>query len=419
MQLFYFQYKQKNIFLKVEIGKEVPSNIYTDDCRLRQVLMNLLGNAFKFTFKGGVMVRVAQDPECPDSLLVAVSDTGVGIRDNDKNKLFKIYGKLDDRENINRNGVGLGLAISNTLAALLGGQTSERGIEMTSAYGLGTTFWFKLKKNLRQFLDEHGHVQKTEVPIMIILEKEDGSLEEEADVLDDEDDVSEEIFPSEREDSSSPNQFESKLASFRFLMPPGLPEIDTPNESLMDDSPSTARKFFFDKSVRKGPSKSNFSSQFMNMGDINISVERSSKQKNYILVVDDNPFNLLVADNYIKEAGFHCKVAKNGLEAIELVKSDNNGANSFKVIFMDCEMPIMDGFEATKILRERMDKDEISKIPIVALTSHGQDDEIKKCLECGMVDFLPKPLTLNALMSVLSKLNVNFSSEKIASRDSD
>ena len=140
VQLFYFQYKQKNIFLKVEIGKEVPSNIYTDDCRFRQVLMNLLGNASKFTFKGGVMLRVTQDPECPDSLLIAVSDTGVGIRDSDKNKLFKIYGKLDDSENINRNGVELGLAISNTLAALLGGQTSEKGIEMISTYGLGTTF---------------------------------------------------------------------------------------------------------------------------------------------------------------------------------------------------------------------------------------------------------------------------------------
>ena len=148
-QLFVFQCTHKNIYLKVKIDQNVPKTVYTDENRLKQIFINLIGNALKFTMTGGITVEVAQDPDEHQTLQLSVCDTGIGIKEEDQGKLFKMYGKLDDSKNVNKNGVGLGLTISDTLANILSGKERERGIEVTSIYGQGSRFWFRIIKDLR------------------------------------------------------------------------------------------------------------------------------------------------------------------------------------------------------------------------------------------------------------------------------
>jgi len=129
-------------------------------------------------------------------------------------------------------------------------------------------------------------------------------------------------------------------------------------------------------------------------------------QKKCVLLVEDNMFNSMVAENHIKNAGYLCKTAGNGQEAIEVVKA--HAANvSFKVILMDCQMPIMDGFETTRVLREMMDRKEIPEIPIVALTANHSDEDINRCYQSGMNACLLKPLQKSLLLDTLNKIQAN------------
>ena len=119
-----------------------------------------------------------------------------------------------------------------------------------------------------------------------------------------------------------------------------------------------------------------------------------------VIIVDDNPFNLFIAEILIKDLGYLTKTAKGSHEAIE-IKSCSKEGQKIKMILMDCEMPIMDGFETTKILMKMMDKGEIQKAPIIALTAHSNQTDIERCFECGMVGYLAKPLQKQKLQGVL------------------
>jgi len=137
MKLFQYQCNQKGIFLKEDISEEVPERIFTDEGRMKQILINLIGNAIRFTFKGGISIQLKQDPGDLDHLLIKVSDTGIGIKEEDKDKLFKMYGKLENSQGVNKNGVGLGLTISEALVKML-----NHGIHLESEYGVGTMIHF-------------------------------------------------------------------------------------------------------------------------------------------------------------------------------------------------------------------------------------------------------------------------------------
>jgi len=144
-----FQCSQKNLQLIFDIDPEIPNTVHTDKNRLNQILINLLNNALKFTYYGSIMLRVKNDPADRNSLLFGVADTGIGIKDEDKEKLFKMYGRVDQADtNINTQGVGLGLAISNELVRLLNPHQSLSGIQFKSQYSQGTTFTFSILKTL-------------------------------------------------------------------------------------------------------------------------------------------------------------------------------------------------------------------------------------------------------------------------------
>jgi signal transduction histidine kinase/CheY-like chemotaxis protein len=429
VQLFKFQCSEKKIELKVVVSENVPECITSDENRLKQILINLIGNAIKFTFKGGITIEADQDPEDPKQLEVSVSDTGIGIRDDDKPKLFKMYGKLDDAEGVNKNGIGLGLTISSTLASLLNGRSSDKGIELASKLGEGSKFSFKVHKDLEslksvssdQNLDrlaggkkgdrEKGERKNSSAMDLIHEHKLENSV------------TCGEI---NEEDTGSMVRLEEKLASYsNFPQKETLRDIKR-KSTYSRQSPSRIDHFSIaidDKSIMttsaiaKRPSFSKQPSQEplnqsgtepnvnekMDINNHTFLKLKSLNENECILVVDDNPFNLLVAKNLIKELGYVVKAATGGHEAIEMVKTSLKDGETIKVIFMDCQMPIMDGFETTRSLKKMMENDEIPVIPILAWTANNGEEDVRRCYESGMSGYLMKPTTQAAILKAISQ----------------
>ena len=148
LALFSFQANQKNVKLSAFIENNTPSHIITDENRLKQVLINLVFNPLKSTSSGSIVINVSLQSQ--DHLKFSISDTGRGIKKDDLGKIFQMYGKLEDKEGFNKNGVGLGLTISNNIVKLLANQ--QNGITVDSQYGSGSSFAFLVHKSLNQAL---------------------------------------------------------------------------------------------------------------------------------------------------------------------------------------------------------------------------------------------------------------------------
>ena len=410
-RLFNYQYSQKGIYLKLDVNETLLTVVNTDENRLKQILINLIANAIKFTFKGGIRITIDQDPADNECLQIAVIDTGMGIKDEDKGRLFKMYGKLEDEEGVNKNGVGLGLTISNALVMMLNGQETGKGMEIESKYGEGCKFYFKILKDLSGRLDKESVIiedneitsqKKMNTSLNVIAHlATDGGFMEKADT-----DVKLLSLNSlDEKGDFMIDPIETKLATHTFL------QVHTRKESLNDDR--RLDPFF---KVLRTPISSQIEICIQEESKLlespngrqietNIKVDYHSATKiPTLLVVDDNPFNLLVARNLMKNLKYNIKTANGGQEAIDLVKMSYKEGETIKAIFMDCQMPIMDGFETTETLREMMSEEKIPKTPILAWSANNSEKDIKRCYECGMVGHLTKPTTQDDIARVLSEL---------------
>jgi len=425
-KLFYFQCQQKRITLKLDIDSSAPEHIFTDENRLKQILINLIGNALKFTMKGGITVKVYQDPADQDAIEIKVIDTGIGIRKDDLCKLFQKFGRLKDGENVNKQGVGLGLIISSALARLLSGKPEDdQGIEVASEYGKGSTFGFTVLTDLRNSGEELDVNLASTSKSRSLFRKKSKKLF----------DLSESNFTTygDHDESLIPNQIDSKMTTYNFIKSLHGRHLDPPkhsssknNSPIKIDKLMSLEELYSDGSIaskyyqptKKQPCagvydtpKSNFGKKYdslilqKNRIDYEAQVE-APNPKGCILVVDDNPFNLLVAENHVKQAGFALLMAKSGKEAIEMSRVASRDEQPFKAILMDCQMPIMDGFETTRVLKKMMEDGEISEMPIIALTANNGEKEINACFESGMTDYLAKPLTAASLKKMLTKLDI-------------
>ena len=371
IRLFQFQCNKKGIYLDLVIEKNIPTHIHTDENRLKQILINLIGNAVKFTFNGGITLKVLENNNQPEYITISVTDTGIGIKEEDQRMLFRMYGKLKDGENINKHGIGLGLTISNALAEQLNKNIKGQAIEVSSSYGVGTSFFFQLPKNLNEINSSQNREIKAESKTKSILNTEENRLVEE--------DNKENIGSECEDEDSERGNLGSKIADHTLLKSINV------NESSLSK---------LDKGFER----------LITSEENSVKMRECNPNQECILVVDDNTFNLMVAESIIKDLGYQVRTARSGHEAIEILKSGGNKAPAFRVILMDCQMPVMDGFETTKILKEMMRKKEISEIGIVALTANYGEEDVNKCFEYGMEGYLKKPLQKNTLSNTLSKL---------------
>jgi two-component system, sensor histidine kinase and response regulator len=409
---------EKGLELVYYISPNVPEWLVGDPARVRQILLNLLSNAAKFTDKGeiAVTVDVAEDDPVAPLVMFRVRDTGKGIRADELPLLFRSFSQLDDSATRAAGGTGLGLAISRQLATLMGGSC---GVE--SEVGVGSTFHFTVR------------LPRGEAPAGA-KKAADGALTGVRALVVDDNTTNRNLLQalSNRWGMAS-QEAESGQAALRLLEGPDPFDVILLDFVLGDtDGVSLAR------SIRRLPTRAATpmlllssagrrpdlapddqalfrlvlpkpirQSQLLNAIQEALAETKSPTAQQgrpvltrpppgrlKILLVEDNPVNRRVALRMLERLGATADVAKNGQEALDRMDERN-----YDIVFMDVQMPIMDGLEATRRIRRRWMGP--GRPHIVAMTAEAMQGDKERCLEAGMDDYLSKPVSLDALRAVL------------------
>jgi PAS domain S-box-containing protein len=421
----------KGIELACQLPPELPELVRGDPGRVQQVLTNLLGNAVKFTEQGEVVVRAAivQEDEARLVVRVEVSDTGIGIAPEASLRLFKPFCQADGSTSRRFGGTGLGLAICRQLVELMGG---EIGVE--SAPGSGSLFWFTLPLGRHTPAHTHGSQapQLTDARILVVdpsaTQREiigwrlrlAGAQVEVAESAP----AAHARIRSRREagwpfhlmlidqESYAGNGFDLAAALASEPQAPPLHTVLTTRFIQRSSSGTGAAQGVaatLTKPVRDGHMLRTLAAILEQDGRVQESLRRLSAKagripeapaacrRASILVAEDNPVNQRVATRLLEKMGYSVMVASSGKEAVEAVI-----ANQFDLVLMDCQMPGMDGFEATRELR-RLESAGGRRTTIVAMTANAMRGDRERCLDAGMDDYLSKPVKPKNLVAVLDR----------------
>ncbi len=427
------QARQKKLSLMTYVAPDVPTSLRGDPGRLRQILLNLLSNAIKFTEGGEVVVEatldVMDDKRC--RVKFSVRDTGIGMPQAAVYRLFQPFTQADGSITRRYGGTGLGLSIAKLLVELLGGRIGVRSTE-----GRGSTFWFSVPlershEEPEQPID-HGKFDLENTKVLLVE-----TLEGTAKIIQD-------YTASWGMTCQTVPGVTEALAAMRAAVELGerfdvaIVELIMPDsvglefaQTVQADPVLSKTKLILctaeDKGrLGEGALKAGFSAYLikplkqsrlfdcialvLNASTetetealaaykpprLNTTAEMTVFQKTgMVLVAEDNPVNQKVAMMLLKELGFSAHVVGSGLEAVEVLNH-----TPYSLILMDCQMPEMDGFEATGAIR----KAEVltgRHIPIIAMTAHAMQGDREKCIASGMDDYVSKPVTAAKLKEVL------------------
>jgi len=428
--------KNKNIDLVVSIKPGTLIYLKSDPTRLKQIILNLLSNAFKFTRSGSIILRVTSVETEKDSksplLKFEVKDTGIGISNSQKKKLFSEFSQADSSTTRKYGGTGLGLAICKQLSELLGGE-----IGVDSEENVGTTFWFtcKVSEASESFVSENS------IPTVSLENKNILFVDDSPAFIDTAKEVAsawgmnvEVAFSAEEAIEKLHSSYNNKvifdIISLDMAMPgkTGLECAAIINKNpnyhkskillltAMDVLPEKQDllKAGIDKAAQK-PASANFLLEvFLELIDGKNIIEKQEikKSKAYlehkrklsgkmILVAEDNTTNQIVINKMLLKIGVNPVLVTDGEQAYKFVKEHYS---QIDCILMDCEMPVMDGYQATKLIREWEDEQELEQLPIIALTAHALAEHRKKALEFGINYHLVKPVNIKSLGETLAKM---------------
>jgi two-component system, sensor histidine kinase and response regulator len=406
----------KGIELIVSIEAEVPVMIRADPGRLRQVVLNLLGNAVKFTHEGYITVHLATQTDANDraTLTIEVTDTGIGIPADRLDRLFKSFSQVDSSTTRHYGGTGLGLSIVKRLAELMGGEVGVR-----SEIGNGSTFWVRVEVDVvkqqpvrapvglgRKILivDDVGAARDSLALKLKLYSYETvsvGSVDEALEQLKHSSFnlvLADELMPMRGGlDLLAVLRNDSRHARLPLiLMSLFGAEHDTtdhehrPNAIGLKPIRAAHLASLIDQVLTgKTPHAPNLKS---------FPQARDTFRGNKILLVEDNPVNQRVAQRTLQNLAAEVTIANNGAEALERV-----AAASFDVILMDCQMPVMDGFTATRRIRELESSRGSKRLPIIALTANVMSEDRENCIAAGMDAHLGKPIEPAQLIEALSR----------------
>lgn len=404
---------RKGLELAYVVAPDVPWFVHVDGAKLRQVLVNLGGNAVKFTERGTVAIRVERvSPESgDDTLRFEVCDTGIGIPEEAQARVFLAFTQADASTTRTHGGTGLGLAIARELVNLMGGE-----IHVSSEVGRGSTFSFALplqEPDVLPIASARFHFDDTRYRVIVVescemiarfLQVEFASmgiaplfLTEGAEALKHlrkHDPRLSIVLMEENMEGLGVTDLRALLdgdiAAGRII--PVV--LRNPWNSRFSEE-STKEVRFLNKPLRAQKLQELLSSVMQEPAPSQGAVRDSPMPLGFeVLVVDDNHSNQLVAAGMLENLGCLSTVAGSGMEAIEAC-----GRKSFDLVLMDCQMPGMDGFEATRQIRSL--ETEGRRTVIVAMTANSRAEDIHKCFDSGMDDFLGKPLKLETLREKL------------------
>ncbi|MEM9386034.1 MAG: response regulator [Pseudomonadota bacterium] len=411
----------------VELLCDIPTDLRVqrvgDAARIRQVLINLVGNAVKFTEQGEVVVRVfAIQHEGDEQLRIEVSDTGIGISSESLTKVFDSFSQEDGTVTRRFGGTGLGLTISRQLVELMGGEIGCR-----SQVGRGSTFWFHIPLACATQSTELQRDRLTGARALIV---DDNASNREIlhrqlsawgmEVLSARD--GEGALSAVRKASDDP--FDIVLMDLQLPDRNGIditeslrvvPGGDIPSVILLSSISGHVRaedrlrvgiEATLTKPLRQhqlldclvGLLQGNEGSARYRASSARQDARAIGEIGARVLLVEDNEVNQAVALGMLAQIGCTAQCANNGREAVEMLEAS---WDSVDVVLMDCQMPIMDGFSATQALRNIEALESRTPLPIIALTANAMEGDREKCAAAGMSDYLSKPFTLNQLREVL------------------
>lgn len=417
---------EKGLALNMYLEKGLPFEVIADSGRLKQIINNLLTNAVKFTDSGEVNleVRINSQTEEYFELYVEVRDTGIGIPKEEGGKLFESFSMIDSTTTRKHGGTGLGLAISKKLVEAMGGQ-----IGFYSTLGFGSKFYFtvKLKKTKIETTNILSKYSKIAGKIALIVSSNGTNNEYISEYLK-EINITAVIFSeplfalsyifdnlftehkvdfiilSESIEMMTSDDFIKALKGYPPLINTGIIMLrnfsgiqhlkQNKNNEITIYNPTKKYELFntiLSMYISDEKPKDNeiISTVLSNSSNANSGLD------NYkILLAEDNELNRNFVTKLLEKMGLKCEVAKDGLEAVALSK-----AKKYDLIIMDCQMPNLDGFEATSEIRAGYDLNK--KTPIVAMTAYAMEGDKEKCLDAGMTDYLTKPINFKQLGSML------------------
>jgi len=413
----------KNLVFACFIHPDVPSLLRGDPVRLQQILINLINNAIKFTYRGEVIICITPSKETEKDVTVnfSVSDTGIGIPEDRLNRLFKSFSQADPSVTRRFGGTGLGLAISKGLVEMMDGQ-----ICVESEEGKGTKFSFTVvfqkqtEKKVRAVTDglkDKGILIVDEVAINRFVIKEY--------LLSWECIVDEAV--SRREALEKMRKASDSGAPFAIvLIDQEIPDSETlvkeireiNQESLLIQVRSSLKRcndahlydMGYSSCLTKPVKYSQLYSHLLKLlkrnglredteyKTLKLPIVHAFLRKLRVLVVEDNQINQLVAVNFLKKLNCNADVVANGKEAIQALKMI-----PYDMVLMDLEMPEMDGLEATGIIRSAGSGVRNNNIPVIAMTAHAIKEEVDQCFETGMDGYIAKPVQLKELFEAIKK----------------
>ena len=439
----------KGLDLSCLVQAGVPTALRGDPGRLRQVLVNLIGNAVKFTEQGEIVVTVSATaghgnvtsagPNTPCQWFrIEVSDTGIGITEEQQAKLFQSFTQADSSMTRKYGGTGLGLAICKKLVELIGGR-----IGVDSKIGVGSVFWFIVPFHLQP-----EGVQQASLPQVVLKGRRILIVDDHAanrrvlerilqgqGVMYESAENGCQALECLRKAADRQSHFDLAILDMQMPGMDGLelarriksePAISATHVVLLTSvgqrgDAKTAQDAGIDAYLTKPIRQSQlYECLSLVLGSVSGAVvptpqtatsiitrhslsEAQMRSRPIVLVVEDNPVNQKVAANMIEKLGYRVNVAANGREAVESL-----ARIPYVLVFMDCQMPEMDGFEATRVIRNQEASLQqaggaLPHLPIIAMTANAMQEDRDRCFAVGMDDFLSKPVTSKSLAAVLHR----------------
>jgi len=437
-ELLSLRAREKGLDFEVRYGQDAPRRVVGDPGRIRQVLTNLAGNALKFTEQGRVLIRVGWQPLADGQVEIrfAVEDTGIGISEENLEFIFEKFTQADASMTRRYGGTGLGLAISKQIVEFMGGT-----IGVSSTLGRGSTFWFTVRLGLDK-APQVRTIPSASLGGVRVLVVDRNKINRQT-LLD--------MMSNWGMKGDAVPTSEEAIAAMRWAFASGQPyQIAIIDSNLEDDSTeSIGQRIKSDPQLvdtvlivitavgKRGDARrlsdagfaaylvrpihqatlmealaSAWGSKLQGVtaplitrhtlaearaSQAPLSPGHSASAGARILVVEDNPLNQKLALRMLEKLGCRADLAGNGREAVSLIET-----GGYDLVFMDCQMPEMDGYEASAIIRQR-EKDSGGRLPIIAMTAHTMAGDRDKCVEAGMDDYISKPIRKEDILQVISK----------------